>query len=50
VNLKEKYRLEDEGVIVRMTLSYSLKKRDGATWPGFIWLKMGKTVGLFQTR
>jgi hypothetical protein len=39
-NLKERDHLEDVGVGRRIILKVILKKWDGRTWIGFLWLRM----------
>jgi hypothetical protein len=46
-NLKEIDNLEDLSVDGMVILKWTLKEHNGIAWIGFIWLKTGKSGGLF---
>jgi len=46
-NLKERDNLEDLSVDETVILKWALKEHNGMAWSGFIWLKTGKSSGLF---
>ena len=46
-DLKERDNLEDLSVDETVILKWALKEHNGMAWSGFIWLKTGKSSGLF---
>jgi len=49
-NMKERANLEDLSVDGTVILKCVLKEHNGMAWSGFIWLKTGKSGGLFSAR
>ena len=45
-DLRDSDHLEDEGLDGKIMLKLILKQWDGETWPGFIWLRIGKGGGI----
>ena len=45
-NLRERDRLEDPGVDVRIILAWIFRKLDVGVWTGLIWLSIGTGGGL----
>jgi hypothetical protein len=49
-NLKERNSLEDLSVDGTVILKWALKEHNGMVWNNLIWLKTGKSGGLFSAR
>lgn len=45
-NLKEGEHMGDQGTVGKMLLKCILKKQNGVSWTGIVWLRMGICGGL----